>query len=132
MLSGYPSDLYQFEGFGTDPLFLDPSWSVDTFDVMTRGHKWRTECLWFNYSRPVELHDHSHVGADRRDRWNIERRRRRWRARLEKMEPLERATLFSALVDVMGSGAAADAISGVARENTPASATETGVGEVAG
>lgn len=109
MLSGYASELYTAEGFGTDPIFLRPGWQVEQFEVMDRGHNWKTECLWFNYPRPVELHDHSYVGADRRERWNIERRRRRWRDRLEKMEPLERATLFAALVDVMNGTAAADA-----------------------
>jgi hypothetical protein len=111
MLSGYPSELYHGEGFGIEPIFLLPGWDVETFEVMTRGHKWRTECVWFNFPRPVELHDHSHVGADRRARWNIERRRRRWRSRLEAMQPLERATLFAALVDVMGRDAIAAAAS---------------------
>lgn len=120
MLSGYPSDLYAENGFGTDPLFLLPGWSVETFQVMTRGHKWRTECLWYNYPRPTDLHDASHVGANRRERWNLERRRRTWRARFEKLSPLHRATLFSALVDVMGSGAAADALSRVTRSGNNA------------
>jgi hypothetical protein len=74
---------------------------VETFDVMDRGHNWKRECLWFNYPRPAVLHDHSYVGADRRERWNIERRRKRWRARLEEMSPLERSTLFEAMVEVM-------------------------------
>ena len=93
LLSGYPSEMYSEALRG---------WNCDTFDVMTRGHSWRTECLWFNYPRPAELHDYANVGADRRERWNIERRRRRWTARLERMAPLDRAALFSALVDVMG------------------------------
>lgn len=112
MLSGYASALYESEGLGTDPIFLRPGWNVETFEVMDRGHNWKQECLWFNYPRPSELHDHSYVGADRRERWNIERRRRRWRDRLEKMDPLERSTLFAALVDVMNSTAAADAETG--------------------
>ncbi len=106
MLSGYPSELYHAEGFSAEPSALRDGWHVETYRVMTRGHSWRTECLWWNYPRPSELHDFSHVGVDRRERWNIERCRRRWRARLARMKPLERATLFSALVDVMGAAAA--------------------------
>lgn len=116
MLSGYPSELYRSHGFAAvnarnGAEGLRRGWSCETFDVMTRGHTWRTECLWFNYPRPAALHDLRFVGSDFRERWRIEKRRRRWRARLAKLDPLERATLFSALVDVMdpsaGNGAAA-------------------------
>ena len=93
LISGYPSPLYSKALAG---------WQCDTYRVFTRGHTWKSECLWFNYPRPESLHDLRYVGADYRDRWRIEKRRRRWKARLEKLNPLERATLFAALVDVMG------------------------------
>ncbi len=101
LLSGYASALYTGAGFGTKRTL--PGWTCETFRVMTRGHTWRTECLWFNYPRPETLHDLAHVGADYRERWRIEKRRRTQRARFLRMSRLERAALFSALVDVMES-----------------------------
>lgn len=94
MLSGYPSPLYD------DAL---TGWEREEFQVMTRGHTWATEVLWFNYPRPKTLHDLSYVGTDYRDRLRIKRKKARWVARLKKMPPHERAALFSALVDA-GSG----------------------------
>lgn len=101
LLSGYPSGLYDHALAG---------WGREQFRVMTRGHTWATEVLWFNYPRPTVLHDFSKVGDDFRDRWRIKKKRRRWVARLIRQDPLERAALFSALVDVMGEQAARDAI----------------------
>lgn len=93
LISGYPSKLY------ADAL---TGWNVEEFESFTRGRTWKKECLWFNYPRPETLHDLRYVGRDYRERWRIEKRRRRWKARLQKLDPLERATLFAALVDVMG------------------------------
>jgi DNA adenine methylase len=104
LLSGYPCDLYAGK-------LRSPKWSVEYFDVMTRGRTWRTECLFSNYPRPAVPYDLAHVGANYRERWRIEKRRRNWRARLLKLCPAERATLFSALVDVMGSDKNGAAIS---------------------
>ncbi len=111
MLSGYASELYARHGFGAPAELLTapetargpclPGWRVETFKTHTRMHRPAVECLWMNYPRPTELHDLRRVGENFRQRWRIEKRRRRWRARLEKMPPLERATLFSALLDVM-------------------------------
>lgn len=100
MLSGYPSELY------TQKL---ADWNREEFQVMTRGHTWATEILWYNYSRPSVLHDLRYVGANYRERLRIRRKRERWRARLERLPALERAVLFSALVDVMDATAAASA-----------------------
>lgn len=107
LVSGYPSKLYD------DAL---AGWNRDEFQVMTRGHTWATEVLWFNYPRPSKLHDLSKVGADFRERWRITKKRRRWAARLDRMPVLEREALFSALVDVMArdANAAAGAVSGAA------------------
>lgn len=105
LLSGYPSALYD------DTL---NGWQREQFRVMTRGHTWATEVLWFNYPRPSKLHDLAHVGANYRERWRIEKRRRRWRAKFAAMPDLERETIFLALVDAMNSGKASRAISGVA------------------
>ena len=102
MISGYPSALYDRALSG---------WQREEFEVLTRGHTWATEVLWFNYSRPVALHDVRYVGRTYRERLRIRRMQARWRARLEQRPPLERAALFAALVDVMDSAAAASVIS---------------------
>lgn len=104
ILSGYASELYAAEGFGM--FHTLPGWSCETFTAYTRSHRPATECLWFNYPRPETLHDLSHVGENFRERWRIEKRRRRWRARLAKMPALERESLFSVLSELMTSTSA--------------------------
>jgi len=84
LVSGYPSPLYDRVLAG---------WHRETRRVMTRGHTWATECVWFNYPRPAVPHDTGSVGEDFRARWRLEKRRRRWRARLAKLPPAERAAL---------------------------------------
>jgi DNA adenine methylase len=96
LLSGYPSALYDEALAG---------WEREEFQVMTRGHTWATEVLWRNYPRPEVLHDVSFVGSGYRERLRIKRKRARWAARLARMPALERAALFSALVDAMGEAA---------------------------
>lgn len=93
MISGYPSAMY-------DDALSD--WNREEFQVMTRGHTWATEVIWFNYPRPTALHDYSKLGADHAQRTRLRRKIARWSARLARQTPLERAALFSALVDVMG------------------------------
>lgn len=93
MISGYPSRLYDRELAG---------WQREEFEVMTRGHTWATEVLWFNYARPTSLHDVAYVGKDFRERLRIRRKRDRWAARLAKMPALERAVLFEAMCEAMG------------------------------
>lgn len=92
MISGYPSAMYDQALAG---------WNRDEFTNYTRARTARQEVLWFNYQRPLKLHDDRYTGMDYRERWRIEKRRRRWRARLQRLEPLERVTLYQALVDVM-------------------------------
>lgn len=103
MISGYHSALYDKEL---------ASWRREDFDVMTRGHTWAREVLWFNYERPSVLHDVRYVGENYRERLRIKRKIARWRQRLALMPALERAALFSALVDVVEEPAAAIAKSG--------------------
>lgn len=92
MISGYDSPMYNAALIG---------WRRVEFIAYTRQHQKRTEVLWFNYEPPEVLHDHQHVGGDYRDRWRIEKRRRRWVARMKRLAPLERSALYVALVDVM-------------------------------
>lgn len=93
LLSGYPSAMYAEALAG---------WTCDTYRVFTRAHTWKKECLWFNYPRPDVLHDLSYLGKDFRERWRNEKRRRNLVGKFLRLPPLERAALFSALVDVMG------------------------------
>ena len=93
LLSGYPSNLYAG---------LLPDWHCERFRVMTRGHSWANECLWYNYERPETLHDDRYTGTNYRDRLRLRRKRARWVSRLQRLPDLERSMLFSALVDVMG------------------------------
>jgi len=92
MISGYPSRLYDSEL---------SDWNREEFEVETRAHTKATEVVWFNYQHPQRLHDTRFVGVNFRERWRIEKRRRRWRNRLEKMNPLERDALFVAMKEVM-------------------------------
>ncbi len=93
MVSGYASALY-------DELLSE--WpGRDSFEVGTRGGT-RTECLWFNYDRPVVLHDFSHVGENKRERLYIRRMQARWVARFMAQPPQERAWLLAALVAALG------------------------------
>lgn len=98
LLSGYPSALYDRELAG---------WNREEFRVMTRGHTWATEVLWFNYQRPDVAHDLAYVGDDYRARLRIKRKVARWTGKLAKLPPLERAAIFASLAEVMGAGAAA-------------------------
>lgn len=95
MISGYASALYDTALSG---------WHRETFTAWTRVHTPRTEVLWMNYPRPLKLHDERYVGADFRERWRIEKKRRNVVRKFMAMPELERATIFSSLVDAMGSG----------------------------
>ena len=56
-----------------------------------------TEYVWFNYPRPVELHDYRYLGKGFRERERIKRKMKRWKLRLEKMPELERQALLWAM-----------------------------------
>ncbi|CAJ0874451.1 DNA adenine methylase [Ralstonia mannitolilytica] len=90
MLSGYANPIYD-ELLG--------SWRRVDFSAMTQGGL-RTESLWLNFEPPAVPFDLSYVGRDFRERERIKRKRERWRARLEKMEPAERAVIMQALQDL--------------------------------
>lgn len=87
MLSGYRNALY-------DDVLRD--WRRIDFQAMTRGGV-RTESVWLNYEPPAVPFDLSYVGQNYRERERIKRKRDRWHARLERMEPAERAVVMEAL-----------------------------------
>ncbi len=88
LLSGYRSPLYDRE-------LAD--WNRVEFQAMTRGGTPATEVLWFNYPRPVALHDYSVVGEVHADRWRLRKKIRRAVADLASMPPLERGAMFAAM-----------------------------------
>lgn len=88
LISGYYSEMY------ADAL---QGWSVHTFEAATRAGRTATEYVWYNYPRPVELHDYRFLGDDRTERQRIKRKRDRWTRRLDQMPPLERFAVLSAV-----------------------------------
>ena len=90
MLSGYPSPMYARHL---------KTWHVESFQSMTRGGK-RSECLWMNYPKPIELHDYRYLGDDYRQRERFKRQRVRWTQRLKRMDALQRRALLVALAEV--------------------------------
>jgi DNA adenine methylase len=91
LISGYWSDLYADRPMG---------WSTASFLMMTRGGRQAEEWLWFNYPPPVALHDYRWLGSTFREREKLNRRRRRWVARLARMDTLQRQMLLAAMQEV--------------------------------
>jgi hypothetical protein len=100
MLSGYWSPLYA-------QALAD--WRTDHFPQMTRGGFAIEEWLWMNFPKPLALHDYRYLGSDYREREKLNRRRKRWSARLARMTPLERQALLAALQEVGHPGSTAAA-----------------------
>lgn len=87
-ISGYESDLYNEA--------LD-GWRKINYQAIDRRGNMRTETVWMNYPEPVELHDYRYLGSDHRQRYNSKRKIDRWKAKLQKMDTLERYALLTAL-----------------------------------
>lgn len=83
LLSGYRCDLYD--------RWLR-HWRRIDYTATTRGGP-VVESLWLNFDPPFALHDYRFFGEGFRERERIKRKKARWRKRLEKMPPLERAAL---------------------------------------
>ena len=92
-LSGYFSELY------ADSL---AEWRHVTFNTVARSGEVKTEWLWMNYPEPQALHDYRFLGDNYRERERLARMRRRWLARLARMEPLERLMLSAAIAESGG------------------------------
>lgn len=88
MVSGYFTRLYAGEL---------KNWNHATFQAVTRGGSVRTEWLWFNFERPIALHDYRYLGRNFRERERIKRKTLRWSNRLRRMPELERRALLHAL-----------------------------------
>jgi len=90
MISGYRNALYNV---------MLAAWRRIDFEVITRGRTMAVESLWMNYPAPVVLHDPRYAGANYRVRENLARKKRRWKARIERMPSEERQNLLEALCE---------------------------------
>lgn len=90
-ISGYWSEMYN------ETLV---HWRAIHYQVGTRGGRAATEYLWMNYPEPTELHDYRYLGSNFREREKISKVKRRWRARLENMDPLQRYAILSVIDDL--------------------------------
>lgn len=91
MISGYRTDLYDQELAG---------WRRVDYLAMTRGGTQATESVWCSFPEPFELHDYQYLGDGFRERERIKRKKARWKARLLKQPPQERAALFMAIQEI--------------------------------
>ena len=87
MISGYSSPMYAKALKG---------WNATSFQAATRG-KPAAEWVWYNYDKPVELHDYRFLGNDFRERERIKRKMMRWTERLKRQPLLERQALLAAI-----------------------------------
>lgn len=102
MVSGYWSKLYARRL---------RNWEAVTYNARTRGGHTAKEWVWFNYARPVALHDYRFLGANYREREKLKRQKKRWVARLLRMPTLERQALLSAVASVPGWGSLSEPVS---------------------
>lgn len=89
-ISGYWSSLYES---------MLQGWRSISFNAQTRSGRTAREWLWMNYPEPVELHDYSYLGSNFREREKITRQKKRWRARLARMDQLQRYALLEAIAE---------------------------------
>ena len=83
LVSGYDNALYR-GALG--------SWNTHRYQAKTHSGV-RQEILWYNFERPVALHDYRYLGSNFRDRQNTRRRLRRLKGRLLAITPQERAMI---------------------------------------
>lgn len=81
MVSGYDSNLY-------NDMLSD--WRRVTFNAKTHTEV-RQESVWMNYPEPTVLHDARYLGANFRERQQIQRRQATIRRRVETMPAAERS-----------------------------------------
>lgn len=90
-LSGYWSSLYSESLQG---------WRSISFNSVTRSGKVAREWLWMNYQEPTALHDYRYLGGNFRERERIARIKRRWHARLLRMDQLQRFAILSTISEL--------------------------------
>lgn len=107
MVSSYSSEIYD-----RSPL---ARWRTIIFKAKTQGDS-AIKHLWMNYPEPTELHDLRYVGRNFRERDRIKRKAARWKARLAKLDPLERAAIMQCLLELQ-----ANVVSSICQSQTQAS-----------
>jgi DNA adenine methylase len=89
-ISGYRTALY-------DDAAGAHGWRRTDYQAMTRRGV-VTESLWTNFDPAVvDLHDHSYLGGDFRERERIARKVKRWAGKLQRLPRHERAAIMDAL-----------------------------------
>jgi DNA adenine methylase len=88
MISGYHSRLYSHKL---------AKWRVFAINTVNRQGHHRTEYVWANFPEPTALHDYRYLGSNFRQRERINRKKKRWVAKLQKMPLLERQALLGAI-----------------------------------
>ena len=89
LISGYPCPLY-------DEALKD--WRCIRYRTRTRGAT-VTECLWCNFPEPEVLHDWRFAGGNYRQRLYLSRLKKRWLAKLARMEPRQRGFVLNAITE---------------------------------
>lgn len=87
MLSTYPNEIYGRQL---------REWRCIEYKTRTRGAT-VTELLYCNFPEPDELHDWRFAGRDFRERWRLEKLRRRTIAKLEAMSARQRGYVLDAI-----------------------------------
>ncbi|HLL73003.1 MAG TPA: DNA adenine methylase [Pyrinomonadaceae bacterium] len=95
IISGYDSELYRGALAG---------WNTHSFNAVTRSGRVAREFVWYNYPPPFELHDYRYLGENFRERARINKKKKRWRAKLANLPPLERHAIFSAIEELRSQG----------------------------
>lgn len=92
MVSCYPNELYDEQLVG---------WNTFQFTTTDRGHNKRVEKIWYNFDTPKRLYDHRFLGKNDRERWRINKRRRRLVSRFLALPAQERWALFETLEEAL-------------------------------
>lgn len=90
MISGYWSELYAEMLSG---------WRTLTFWTVKRNGERVQEWIWMNFPEPFELHDYRYLGRNFRERERINRKKRRWAARILAMSAAERGAVIEAIAE---------------------------------
>lgn len=96
LISGYPSKLYERYLAG---------WDVYRFEAKTHVGM-REEWVWYNYPKPVVLHDDRFLGNNFRERELIRRRQERLRSRISDLTEAEQASLYAWMRERIETGVA--------------------------
>jgi DNA adenine methylase len=95
MISGYHSPLYSMKL---------RKWRKLAINTVNRQGHHRTEYVWSNFPEPTALHDYRYLGSNFRERERINRKKKRWVAKLSKMPLLERQALLGAIGEAWEGG----------------------------